>query len=112
LKDDAFKLLNFDMPLYTACPCRVKESPYMAQCMRVYIVTPSDNLLNKSSESSSSKRNVSPSFLSSESVTSNQVKLNFFLKPRVQPNPQAPIFWPCENPILLKSNSIWVLRLP
>ena len=25
------------MPLYTACPCRVKESPYMAQCMRVYI---------------------------------------------------------------------------
>ena len=99
------------MPLYTACPCRVKESPYMAQCMRVYIVTPPDSLLTKASESITSKINASPSLTSSDS-SYNQTKLNIFLKPRVQPNPQAPIFWPCLNPILLKSNSIWVLRLP
>ena len=40
IKDDAYKLLYFDMPLYTACPCRnTKETtPYMAQMMRVFIV--------------------------------------------------------------------------
>ena len=106
------------MPLYTACPCRLKESPYMAQCMRIYVVTPPDSFLSSkaSSESSSSassinnssKRNISPNLLNK----SVETKLNIYLKPRVQPNPQTPLFWPCPEPILLKGNNIWVLRLP
>ena len=103
------------MPLYTACPCRVKESPYMAQCMRVYIATPPDNVLKSNESTVSSKRNISPTSLSKNqesALNANQARLNILLKPRVQPNPKSPIFWPCQEPILLKGNNIWVLRLP
>ena len=82
----------------------------MAQCMRVYIITPPESLINKANESLASKQNISSA--NSDASSQSQLKPNIFLKPRVQPNPNAPIFWPCENPILLKSNSIWVLRLP
>lgn len=90
-KDDASKILNNDMPLYTACPCRIgKEiAPYMAQLMRIFIVTPS-----------SSTSDISP--------------IQILIQPRVQPNPSpCPVYRPSyEAPIRLADNSIWVLRLP
>ena len=97
-----------DMPLYTACPCRSKEAPYMAQCMRIYVVTPPDSLLAKAAETVSSKRNIS----SSDQPISSNSKLSICIKPRVQPNPNSPIFWPVSEPIQLNENCIWVLRLP
>ncbi len=78
------------MPLYTSCPCRANNTPYMAQMMRVYIVTPP---LTKNNFEST---------------------IHFLLQPRVQPNPSpCPIFRPSyEGPIKLNENNIWVLRLP
>ncbi|CAF0716244.1 unnamed protein product [Brachionus calyciflorus] len=97
VKDDAYKLLNCDMPLYTACPCRnAKESPpYMAQAMRLFVVTPPGNVIEKTEDK-------------------KMTKINIELKIHVQPNPQpCPIFWPTfEDTIVLEDNSIWVLRLP
>ena len=95
------------MPLYTACPCRSKEStPYMAQMMRVFIVTPPTHLINKSIESNPNALN--------KNRTKEKAKLSFCLKPRVQPNPlPCPIFWPSNsNEIVLNNNAIYVLRLP
>lgn len=97
VKDDAYKLLNCDMPLYTACPCRnTKESPsYMAQAMRVFIVTPPGQVIEKGDDKKTTKVNIS-------------------IKPQVQPNPQpCPVFWPSfEDSIVLEDDKIWVLRLP
>lgn len=97
VKDDAYKLLNCDMPLYTACPCRnTKESPsYMAQAMRAFIVTPPGQVTEKIDEKKSTMVNIS-------------------IKPQVQPNPQpCPIFWPSfDDSIVLDDDNIWVLRLP
>ncbi|RNA03061.1 SMG8 [Brachionus plicatilis] len=97
VKDDAYKLLNCDMPLYTACPCRnTKESPsYMAQAMRVFIVTP-------------------PGLVAEKGDDKKTTTVNICIKPQVQPNPQpCPVFWPSfEDSIVLEDNSIWVLRLP
>ena len=124
------------MPLYTACPCRnTKEStPYMAQMMRIYVVTPpayhfyatkasSDDSLAAANQ----RANVSPSStsklqqLQQNSSTSTAAqssnappRLKVLLRPWVQPNsPPCPIFFPSNNgPITLASNSIMVLRLP
>ena len=106
-QDDGYKLINCEMPLYTACPCRSKEStPYMAQMMRVFVVTPPTHLIKKSIDSN-------PNALS-RNRANEKAKLSFFLKPRVQPNPlPCPIFWPNNsNEIVLNDNSIYVLRLP
>lgn len=103
------------MPLYTACPCR-KETPYMAQMMRVFIVTPASYVVNLSDSDAkystsaspppSSRRNISP-------IQQNNVKISIQINPRVQPSPTSPIFYPsCTLPINLAENSIWVLRLP
>ena len=108
------------MPLYTACPCRnSKDSvPYMAQMMRVFIVTPvsynvnlteSKNTYSSSSSASPSRRTASPNLNSKQ----NSVKISIQINPQVQPNPSSPIFFPnCSLPIHLTENSIWVLRLP
>lgn len=89
-----------DMPLYTACPCRNSKdsTPYMAQLMRIFVVTPSGNI--QSDED----------FLDS----SGQKQLRISIRPRVQPNPTpCPFFSPSlSEPITLGDNSIWVLRLP
>jgi len=96
LKDDASKLLNGDMPLYTACPCRNSKDmpPFMAQLMRVFIAIPNISQQNDQQ-------------LSTPSV-------HILLQPKVQPNPTpCPIFRPSyEGSIKLTDNSIWVLRLP
>lgn len=97
VKDDAYKLLNCDMPLYTACPCRnVKDSPpYMAQAMRLFIVTPPGTVTEKTDD---------------KKIT----KIRISIRPQVQPNPQpCPLFWPTfENSIILDDNNFWVLRFP
>ncbi len=91
------------MPLYTACPCRnTKETtPYMAQMMRVFVVTPPN--LCKASDESNIKKQTQESF-----------KFSICLKPRIQPNPSpCPVFFPSNsNPIFLNENSFMVLRLP
>ena len=40
LRDNAFKLIHNDMPLYFPCPCRSAKPLQLAQLMRSYIVTP------------------------------------------------------------------------
>jgi protein SMG8 len=126
VKDDAYKLLNGDMPLYTACPCRNSKdtTPYMAQMMRVYIVTPSSavnqiesNIDYKGSLLSSSPPSATRSFAATTQAKqpTKTSHLQIGLKPRVQPNPvPCPVFWPSpsQNSIYLTENSIWVLRLP
>lgn len=85
------------MPLYSACPCRNSKdsTPYMAQLMRVFVVTPPGNI-------------------QCDSTSSNTSNLRICIRPRVQPNPSpCPIFWPSQqDTIVLADNSIWVLRLP
>ncbi len=39
LRDAASKVVNHDMPLYMACPCRAMR-PYPAQLTRLHVVTP------------------------------------------------------------------------
>jgi hypothetical protein len=97
------------MPLYTACPCRKDSTPYMAQMMRVFVVTPSSTI-NTPSDSSTSSTKSPHSMI----IGSSKWKFQILLKPRVQPNPQpCPIFWPShQGPIELAENSIWILRLP
>lgn len=132
VKDDAYKLLNGDMPLYTACPCRNSKdtTPYMAQMMRVYIVTPSSTVNQSESNidykgsllSSSPTSSLGRNFTSQNAKQQQQQQqqpakashLQIGLKPRVQPNPMpCPIFWPSDqSSIDLIENSIWVLRLP
>jgi hypothetical protein len=96
------------MPLYTACPCRNSKdsTPYMAQMMRVFVVTPS-SVINSSVDSSGSSTK-------SSIINNSKLKFHILLRPRVQPNPQpCPIFWPShQGPIELTENSIWILRLP
>lgn len=97
LKDDASKLVNGDMPLYKACPCRSgKEGPsYMAQMMRVFVAVP-------------------PLLLTHQQNDSSSAPVHILLQPKVQPNPPpCPIFRPSyEGPIKLADNSIWILRMP
>lgn len=127
VKDDAYKLLNGDMPLYTACPCRNSKdtTPYMAQMMRVYIVTPSSPVNQSESNidykgsllSSSPTSSLGRNFTGQNTKQQQPIKtshLQISLKPRVQPNPApCPVFWPSDqNSIDLTENSIWVLRLP
>ncbi len=113
------------MPLYTACPCRLSgnkdATPYMAQMMRVYVVTPASII--KTDETSidykSSLISCSPPSNRTLSQQLNENNSNSILqialRPRVQPNPlPCPTFWPSHNQsaIYLAENSIWVLRLP
>ncbi len=113
------------MPLYTACPCRNSKDavPFMAQMMRVFVVTPVNYTLNlsesdnknfySSSPPPSARRNASPSLSNRLTNQQNTVKISIQLNPRVQPNPSSPIFFPSiQTPINLTENSIWVLRLP
>lgn len=95
VKDDAYKLLNMDMPLYTACPCRKDSTPYMAQMMRVFIATPA----------------IAQKF---KTFNTDLNGISIAINPRVQPNPQpCPIFFPSQpGPIQLAENSLWVFRLP
>ena len=83
------------MPLYTACPCRnTKETtPYMAQMMRVFVVTPPNP---SKTNDEINKRQTQESF-----------KLSIYLKPRIQPNPSpCPVFYPSNSsPIFLNENS-------
>lgn len=129
VKDDAYKLLNGDMPLYTACPCRNSKdaTPYMAQMMRVFIVTPSSTTIHQTETNIDYKgslmscsppttvRNLSPGLNIQRKQNLKGSQLQIALKPKVQPNPTpCPVFWPSHNqaPIYLADNSIWVLRLP
>ncbi len=109
------------MPLYTACPCRNSKdtTPYMAQMMRIYIVTPVSQI--QQSEASnidykSSLLSTSPGSQPMKMTSGTAInRLHILLRPRVQPNPTpCPIFWPSNNKksICLAENSIWVLRLP
>ena len=113
------------MPLYTACPCRNSKdtTPYMAQMMRVFIVTPYSTIHQAETSidykgsllSSSPTQTKNLAMNPPTSSKSNRSQLQIVLKPRVQPNPTpCPIFWPSnnQNPIYLAENSIWVLRLP
>ena len=103
------------MPLYTSCPCRNSKdsTPYMAQMMRIFIVTPAAtvNLSEPHPESKSHIVSTSPTRLK---LRKNAISLNIGLKPKVQPNPYpCPIFWPShQGPIILTENNIWILRLP
>lgn len=111
VKDDAYKLLFENMPLYTACPCR-KETPYMAQMMRVFIVTPVSYSINLADLDT---KNVSPPPRRNKSPSDQRttVRISIQINPRVQPGPSSPAYFPSsELPINLSENSIWVLRLP
>jgi hypothetical protein len=109
------------MPLYTACPCRNSKdtTPYMAQMMRVYIVTPASQIQQSEAtiiDYKSSLLSTSPSSQAVKVTSGGGIsRLQIVLRPRVQPNPApCPVFWPSNNkaPINLADNSIWVLRLP
>ncbi|XP_052821205.1 nonsense-mediated mRNA decay factor SMG8-like isoform X2 [Mya arenaria] len=83
VKDNANKLINMDMPLYCPClHCRSSKG-YMAQLMRIYIVTPDGPL---------------------------QVSVNPLVQPAPHP---CPTFHPgVGGEVDLTPGSIWVLRLP
>ncbi|KAH3818615.1 nonsense-mediated mRNA decay factor SMG8-like isoform X1 [Dreissena polymorpha] len=83
VKDNANKLVNLDMPLYCPClHCRSSKG-YMAQMMRIYIVTPDGPL---------------------------QVSVNPLVQPAPHP---CPTFHPgVGEEIDLTPASVWVLRLP
>ncbi|XP_053379318.1 nonsense-mediated mRNA decay factor SMG8-like isoform X1 [Mercenaria mercenaria] len=82
VKDNANKLVNLDMPLYCPCHCRSSKG-YMAQMMRIYVVTPDGPL---------------------------RVSVNPLIQPSPHP---CPIFHPgVGEEIDLSPGSLWILRLP
>ncbi len=100
LRDAASKVLNHDMPLYMACPCRQSSS----------------GATTSSSSSPSSRAH--PARLSRLHVVTPKAPLHVVLNPRVQPCPDGPIFHPAwvgsgpPAPRKLPHNSVLVLRLP
>ncbi|ESO91360.1 hypothetical protein LOTGIDRAFT_228810 [Lottia gigantea] len=82
VKDNANKLLNLDMPLYTPCHCRSTKG-YIAQLMRLYIVTPDGPI---------------------------RILLNPTIQPGIAPCPL--FHPGTDKPIELPSNGVWCLRLP
>ncbi|XP_041359908.1 protein smg8-like isoform X2 [Gigantopelta aegis] len=81
VKDNATKLLSLDMPLY--CPCHCSTKGYIAQLMRVYIVTPESSV---------------------------KIMLKPVVQPSIS---SSPLFEPGnDGPLELSQGSVWVLRLP
>ncbi|XP_059178567.1 nonsense-mediated mRNA decay factor SMG8-like [Physella acuta] len=87
VKDNASRLVQMDMPLYTACHCKQPKG-CMSQMMRVYIVTPRD--------------------------TSSCQPIRIQINPFIQPGPApCPLFHPgLDTPVELPPDGVWVLRLP
>ncbi|CAL1543691.1 unnamed protein product [Lymnaea stagnalis] len=87
VKDNAGRLVNMDMPLYTACHCKQPKG-CMSQLMHVYIVTPRD--------------------------IPNCPPVRVQIGPFIQPGPApCPLFHPgLDSPIELPADGVWVLRLP
>ncbi|XP_021346373.1 protein smg8-like [Mizuhopecten yessoensis] len=83
VKDNATKLVNLDMPLYCSCPhCRSSKG-YMAQLMRLYIVTPDSPL---------------------------RITLCPQIQPAPPP---CPLFGlGIEGPVELQPGGLWCLRIP
>ncbi|BFZ23591.1 hypothetical protein BsWGS_26630 [Bradybaena similaris] len=87
VKDNASRLVQMDMPLYTACHYKQPKG-CMAQMMRIYIVTPTD--------------------------APNCPPVRVQISPYIQPGPTpCPQFHPgLDTPLELPHDGIWVLRLP
>ncbi|KAI8796259.1 protein smg8 [Biomphalaria glabrata] len=87
VKDNAGRLTQMDMPLYTPCHCKQPKG-CMSQMMRVYIVTPRD--------------------------TPNCPGVRVLINPSIQPGPPpCPLFHPgLDSPLELPPDGVWVLRLP
>lgn len=82
-RDSVSTLLECDMPLFTPSPIAGRSGKMLlGQLMRVFIVTPNDS------------------------------SVRIHIRPCVQPGTGAPMFYPRQQEILLRHNSIWVLRLP
>ncbi|XP_033764309.1 protein smg8-like [Pecten maximus] len=83
VKDNATKLVNLDMPLYCSCPhCRSSKG-YMAQLMRLYIVTPDSPL---------------------------RITLCPQIQPAPPPCPQFGLG--LDGPVELPPGGLWCLRIP
>jgi len=84
VRDSAQPLLDLDMPLYCPSPVAGRSGkPLLGQLMRVYVVTPQESHVH--------------------------VKI----KPCVVPGPSpTPTFHPSQPEVLLRANSMWVLRFP
>nr|CAB3226575.1 protein smg8-like [Phallusia mammillata] len=84
VRDPIQPLLDMDMPLYCTSPVSARSGkPLLGQLMRVYVATPPES------------------------------NAHITLKPKVVPGPSpTPTFYPSQNEIVLRPNSLWVLRFP
>ena len=84
VKDSIQPLLDMDMPLYTTSPISGRSGKMlMGQLMRIIIVTPAES------------------------------NVHITIKPQVIPGPHpTPTFHPSQPEMVLRHNSMWVLRFP